>query len=153
MSRGPLGSALFRLRKRDVQAFRIIFQAMIRSTNPNTERRVQGKSSTFSREAQLAIARGVDRGDPTAELEYLGLPLRTINLLENSHFQIVRLEQLVSLSRDQLLEIPNLGSHGLRELLLCLSRYDELDEIKCRMSKALGERLKPFDPHRPTQDE
>ena len=123
---------------------------MIRSTNPNTERRVQGNSSAFSHEAQLAIARGVDRGDPTAELEYLGLPLRTINLLENSIFQIVRLEQLVSLSRDQLLEIPNLGSHGL---LLCLSRYDELDEIKCRMSEALGERLKPFDPHRPTQDE
>jgi len=83
--------------------------------------------------AQKAIAQGVKRGDAVAELEYLGLPVRTINMLEHSKYQITRLDQLMSRRREELLEIPNFGQNTLTELLDCLSRYNELDEAKHRM--------------------
>jgi hypothetical protein len=86
----------------------------------------------ISEDARRAIARGVKRGDPIAELEYLGLPVRHINLLENSKFQLTWLEQLVSLRREELLEIPNFSANMLSEVLECLARYNKLDEAKCR---------------------
>jgi DNA-directed RNA polymerase alpha subunit len=92
----------------------------------------------ISQEARLAIARGVKRGDPIAELEYLGLSVRHINLLENSKFQITWLEQLVSLRREELLEIPNFSSNMLSDVLECLARYNKLDEAKRRMPSAIS---------------
>lgn len=86
----------------------------------------------ISREARTAIARGIQRDDAVAEMEMLGLSLRTINILEDSRFQIVRLSELVSLQQNQLLEISNFGEHGLHELMDCLSRYYLLDRFKKR---------------------
>jgi DNA-directed RNA polymerase alpha subunit len=86
----------------------------------------------ISEEARRAIARGVKRGDPIAELEYLGLPVRHINLLENSKFHLTWLEQLVNLQREELLEIPNFSANMVGEVLQCLARYNKLDEAKCR---------------------
>ena len=110
---------------------------MIRA-NPNSNhqpsRQIKARGLEILREAQIAIAQGVRQGDAVAELEYLGLPVRTINMLENSRFQITSLEDLVTRSRDELLEIPNFGKNGLHELLKCLSRYDQLDDAKRRVA-------------------
>ena len=106
---------------------------MIRIKNePSATRSGARRKIEISEEARRAIARGVKRGDPVAELEYLGLPVRHINLLENSKFQITWLEQLVSLQREELLEIPNFSSNMLSDVLECLARYNKLDEAKCR---------------------
>ncbi|MBI84349.1 MAG: hypothetical protein CMJ81_14210 [Planctomycetaceae bacterium] len=86
----------------------------------------------ISQEARVAISNGIQRGDAVAEMEMLGLSLRTINILEDSRFQIVRLSELVSLQRNQLQEISNFGEHGLHELMDCLSRYYLLDRFKRR---------------------
>jgi DNA-directed RNA polymerase alpha subunit len=84
----------------------------------------------FSDEARLAIARGVQRDDPVANLEYLGLTLRTINILENSDFQITKLSELVLRKRDELLSIPNVTPSVMREILNSLSRYHLLEEAQ-----------------------
>ena len=102
------------------------------------------KATKISDEARLAIARGVQRGDPVAELEYLGLSVRTINLLENSDFHITRLEQLVARSRDELLSIPNITRGVLVEILSAVARYHELEDARRHMHKPLAERLESF---------
>jgi DNA-directed RNA polymerase alpha subunit len=84
--------------------------------------------------ARRAILEGVRRGDPLAELEYLGLSTRYINLLENCELQLLSLEQVVSLRPDELLAIANFGQSGLEELLWALARYDQLEETKRAMS-------------------
>jgi DNA-directed RNA polymerase alpha subunit len=88
------------------------------------------RPSVISEQARRAIAQGVDRGDPLANLEYLGVTVRTINILENSKFGITTLEQLVSQRREQLLEIPNVTPATVDELLRALARYHELEEAR-----------------------
>ena len=103
---------------------------MIRADHSTSGPHRPDRATEIPQEARIAISRGILRGDAVAEMEMLGLSLRTINILEDSRFQIMRLEELVSLKQDQLLEIPNFGEHGLRELLACLSRYHLLDRFK-----------------------
>ena len=117
---------------------------MIRSTNSDRRKRLKKAPPEFSREVQIAISEGVTQGDPITELEYLGLSIRTINLLENSRYQLTTLEDLVRLQRDDLLEIPNFGAHGLDELLQCLSRYDQLEDIKRRIDSSLQSGRAPW---------
>ena len=107
---------------------------MIRAKD-NTQSNLQAKGSTLDipMEARIAISQGVTSGDAVAELEYLGLTVRTINILEASKFQITSLQQLVSHRQQDLLEIPNFGIHGLRELMACLARYHELGAAKKHM--------------------
>lgn len=83
-----------------------------------------------------AIAEGVRQGDPITDLELLGLPLRVINILEQCPYHITKLEQLVSLTREQLSAIEQIGDYSLHHILACLSRYQELGEIK-RMRESL----------------
>jgi DNA-directed RNA polymerase alpha subunit len=89
-------------------------------------------SIVISGEARRAIAEGVRRGDPVANLEYLGMTLRTINILENSEYSILELEALVSRRRDELLAIPNVTPSVMREILLALARYHQLDDAQRR---------------------
>jgi hypothetical protein len=104
---------------------------VIRIRNDASHTATQGAGTTdISDEARIAIAHGVSRGDPVSELEYLGLPLRHINLLENSKFQITWLEQLVRCRQEELLEIPNFSMNMLSDLLDCLARYHTLDDAK-----------------------
>ena len=105
---------------------------MIRPENSTSVTPQMGDFEQISQEARIAISRGIQRGDAVAEMEMLGLSLRTINILEESRFQIVRLSELVSLQRNQLREISNFGEHGLCELMDCLSRYYLLDRFKER---------------------
>ena len=111
--------------------------------NPNPNRRPRRrrkkleKSIYISPDARRAIFQGIARGDAVAELEYLGLPIQKINMLENSQFSITWLEQLVSVSHEQLLEIPNFSVGGLEEVLNCLARYHELERIKIEINQEL----------------
>ena len=82
--------------------------------------------------ARRAIAGGIQRDDPVANLEYLGMTLRTINILENSDFQITKLEQLVGCKQNDLLSIPNVTPSVMNEILTSLSRYDELEDAQRR---------------------
>ena len=95
------------------------------TANQHTEDRTD-----ISDAARRAIAKGVRRNDPVANLEYLGLTLRTINILENSEYEITRLEQLVSRSRDELLAIPNVTPSVMREIFESLGQYHKLEEAQ-----------------------
>ena len=94
-----------------------------------TKNHVAG-SIAISGEARRAIAEGVRRGDPVANLEYLGLTLRTINILENSEYGILDLEELVSRNRDELLAISNVTPSVMREILQSLARYHTLKDAQ-----------------------
>ncbi len=80
----------------------------------------------ISHAARQAIIQGVYAGHPLSNLELLGLPTRILDLLANSRFQVVMLEDLVSLSRVDVLSIPSLGDKSLERILDCLARYHEL---------------------------
>lgn len=86
--------------------------------------------------ARRATAKGVERGDSLTDLEFLGLPLRVVNMLEESPCHVTILEQFVSFSKDELSGIKQIGEHSLHQILVCLSRYHELDQTK-RMRETL----------------
>lgn len=86
--------------------------------------------------ARQAIAEGVRRGDPITDLELLGLPLRVINILEQCPYHITKLEHLVSLTREQLSAVEQIGDYSMNHILACLSRYEEMEHIK-RMRETL----------------
>jgi DNA-directed RNA polymerase alpha subunit len=56
-------------------------------------------------------------------------------MLEDSKYQIITLRDLVSLSKDDLLHIGNVGEKTVREILGCLSRYDQLDQAEPKNGK------------------
>lgn len=82
--------------------------------------------------AHQAITQGIDRGGTIAELELLGLPQRTIGMLEDSHLQIITLSELLSYSQEELLQIENLGERTIREIFDCLARYEQLETLRSR---------------------
>lgn len=89
--------------------------------------------SKISTNARHAIAAGVEREDPVADLELLGFPQRHINLLEEAN--IMTLTQLVQYRPFQLLQLHQFGQIALDNLMNCLSRYDELDAIKSDLER------------------
>jgi DNA-directed RNA polymerase alpha subunit len=60
-------------------------------------------------------------------MELLGLSQRTIGMLEKSKFEIITLQDLVSRSTDDLLQISSFGVTAVQEVLECLSRYDQME--------------------------
>ncbi|MFM2093676.1 MAG: Bacterial polymerase, alpha chain terminal domain, partial [Planctomycetota bacterium] len=82
--------------------------------------------------AQHAIHLGIDRGASIAELELLGLPQRTIGMLEDSRLQIITLAELLKHSQEELLQIENLGERTIREIFDCLARYDQLEPLRMK---------------------
>ncbi len=76
-----------------------------------------------------------------AELEALGLQVRTINSLER-HLGVIWLEDLLQYTPDQLRQkVPHLGDRGLAEILDCLDRFDQIDGARKTLSKRFGVRL------------
>ncbi len=65
-----------------------------------------------------------------ADLEHLGLPTRTISVLEDSKYEIISIRDLVERSTAELLQIDSVGERTLGDVFECLSRYDQLDAIK-----------------------
>ncbi|MEK6249671.1 MAG: hypothetical protein N2C12_15925 [Planctomycetales bacterium] len=91
------------------------------------------RNAPLSDSARVAISEGIQRDDPVANLEYLGMSLRTLNLLENSQYTITKLSQLVDRRKDELLAIPNVTPSVLQEILLSLSNYHKLDAAQQRL--------------------
>jgi hypothetical protein len=87
-------------------------------------------SPVISEVARQAIARGVERGDSITDLELLGLPYRIICMLEESTYHITTLEKLVSLTREELSGIRQIGEQSFFSILDSLSRYHQLDQIR-----------------------
>ena len=84
------------------------------------------KIDMISKKAMLAIEKGIENGNTIAELEYLGVSLRTINQIEES-CNIIYLKDLVCLSERQILNIPNLGEKCLKSIKQALENYDKLN--------------------------
>ena len=99
----------------------------------------------ISLEAERAIRAGIERGESVADLELLGLPLRVINQLEESQFEIVILKQLMNCTPDQLLGIDCLAMVSVRQILTALSRYHELEDLRAREEETLRLRTKTND--------
>lgn len=87
----------------------------------------------ISEEAQLAIDAGIKERAPVAELQLLGLDTRRINQLEDSDYGIITIDQLMSFSPEQLLEINWLGKEGVKAIYKCLARYHELPEVRRKL--------------------
>jgi DNA-directed RNA polymerase alpha subunit len=84
----------------------------------------------ISKEAKDAILRGVSKGDTIVKLQLLGVSLRVINILEESEFQIIKLEDLLSKSRQEISSIPNMAEKSVKKIYKALSRYDEIERIE-----------------------
>ena len=96
----------------------------------------------LSQEALNAIQNGIDRGDAIIELENLGVPYRTIALLENSSFRIMFIEDLVKRKKYELLSIKGFGNVYIKQLMDALSRYDEIDKQNEPVNKMIGQSFK-----------
>lgn len=81
------------------------------------------------------IREAADAGMAIAELEYIGLSVRTINALESSKHNCVFLVDLIELSSEQIAAIPSLGAHGLKEITEALRRFAELNKTRERWHK------------------
>lgn len=65
-----------------------------------------------------------------AELEYLGLSLRVINSLEDSKYNLVYLDDLLMLSKQEISLIPNIGKSGVKQIFDAIENISHLDEKK-----------------------
>jgi len=97
--------------------------------------------SDLPREAREAIRKGVVRGDAVVEMEFLGLSLRIINLLEDSEYRIIKLQDLLKRSRKEILRIPGMAGTSLNQIYAALARYHELDAVKAQEEKDVKLRM------------
>ncbi len=80
----------------------------------------------ISDRVQKLLARLGRKQVAVAQLEAVGLPLRIINLLEES-LGVVWLEELLVHTPDELMErVPNLGKKSVQTILRSVQRLDEL---------------------------
>ena len=98
--------------------------------------------------ARRAIADGVRRDDPVAEMEFLGLSPRVISLLEESRYEIISLSDLLGRTQTELLAIPSFGDRTLSQILACLARYDCLPAAKQKLEKSMCPDQPPKTAHR-----
>ena len=83
-----------------------------------------------TREAQEAIIIAIDDNMAIAELEPLGLSIRTITGLEDK-LGIIYLEQLMNITLDELKSVKNLGAQAVREVEIALNDLPKLtDNLK-----------------------
>lgn len=76
------------------------------------------------------------KGMAVAELEYLGLSARTIQVLEESKYKCVYLRDLIKLKTDQLIGIHGMGSGCINEINEALRRFPELEEQRNRWHRS-----------------
>lgn len=96
------------------------------------------------------IEQAAAAGMAVAELEYLGLSVRTINALESSKYKCVFLEDLIVLSPEEITSIPSLGTGGLKEIVAALQRFPELEQERLRWNKG-SDRLEFYKKNIPRQ--
>jgi len=83
----------------------------------------------FSEVAINAIIEGIQREDTIADLVFLGLPLRIINLLEDS-LEIIYLKDLMNQTKQKLLEQCGFDLKTIKKIFDVLSRYHLLGQYK-----------------------
>ena len=99
------------------------------------------KKIVISSEALQAIQEGIERGDSIYELEYLGVNLRSLTFLEDSKHKIIKLEDLLKLSAQQLLCIEHFGVIYLQRLYKALAAYHVLPRRKKRVDKLFRKKI------------
>jgi DNA-directed RNA polymerase alpha subunit len=95
------------------------------------------------KKAIVAIQEGITQNATVAELEYLGVSLRTINQIEE-YCGIIYLKDLLKLTDKEILNIPNLGEKGLASIKQALSDYDQLESSKKRWHNSGSLRLEHY---------
>lgn len=83
---------------------------------------------------QDMIFESADNGLALAELEYLGLSLRVVNTLEQK-VGVVYLQDLLSMSEEDIAGIRQLGSGAIKQLSDALARFPELERERSRWNK------------------
>ena len=83
----------------------------------------------FSEEVKKAILKEIEKDMTVADLEYLGLSLRVINILEDKG-KIIYIKQLVKKSHQELVEIHQVGLGGMKQIINALNRILELDSVR-----------------------
>lgn len=97
----------------------------------------------MTKKALTAIRKGISRQATIAELEYLGVNLRTINQIEEC-CGIIYLSDLLKLTDKELLKIPNLGEKGLASIKQALFNYHELEVSKSRWHHSGSSKLEYY---------
>ena len=69
------------------------------------------------------------------ELEYVGLTLRIINILEDN-CKLIYLYELLSLTEEEVCSIPNVGKVGIRAIKNALEKLPELEKERLRWHKS-----------------
>lgn len=91
-------------------------------------------------------------GFAVAELECLGLSVRTINALEASKYNIIFLDELIERTDKELSSLRNLGKHGLREITAALAKFARFEEANRSLQKG-SDRLEFYKQRIPRQSE
>lgn len=85
-------------------------------------------------EVRKMIRKESAKGMAVAELEYIGLSLRVINLLEEK-IDIVYMHQLIDKSEEFLLDVDQLGLSAVKQIKNALRRFPELEKERHRWHK------------------
>ena len=99
-------------------------------------------TKVMSKEAIRAIRKGIERGDSIADMELLGMPLRIVNILEDSEYEITTLAQLMARTKEELMTIGCMGDVSIRIILDILSRYHELEGAVQQEEESLKLRIR-----------
>lgn len=91
-------------------------------------------------EAQIAILDAIDQEMAIAELEPLGLSMRTISGLE-SKLGIIYLKDLLEKTLEELKDVKNLGAQAVREIEAALNDLPKLTE---KYKKSFGFQTAPL---------
>lgn len=83
-----------------------------------------------SSELCLIIRDAAKKGFAVAELECLGLSVRTINALESSKYNIIYLDELIARSDKEISSLKNLGKQGLSEISAALAKFSQFENSK-----------------------
>lgn len=97
--------------------------------------------SGIDSEAYSLIIKAAQNGFPIAQLEYVGLPPRIVNVLEA--VGILFLKDLIVKSNKEISKFPQMGKGGLESLLKSLSNFKDLDKRKQEVERLPG-RLSEF---------
>lgn len=87
---------------------------------------INNKVFKIPESSELALFRGIERGDTIAQLEIIGLSTRTINALET--INIIYLEDLINTPYNKLLSIDGMGKNSIEQICKILVNYCDYEE-------------------------
>ena len=78
----------------------------------------------FSEQALAALGQADHDKDPIDDLEFIGVPPRTLSILQKNG--IITMDILLSKTPQELCTIKSLNTPSIDKLLSCLQHYDEV---------------------------